>query len=171
MPITVIVRSIAGDEPGLTFDGTQRVVIGRGAGSDVRVPDASVSHRHASAAVAGRRIRRRRRGQHQRNLRRQRPSRGATCRASCAREIGFVWVASGSALDRPEPGTRDLAMATRDLALAFVARGHAGPGCRSNERGASRRGARPGGDLGTRGGAPRVHHRARPALRNASGRP
>jgi hypothetical protein len=37
MPITVIVRSMAGDEPRLIFDGTQRVVIGRGAGSDVRV--------------------------------------------------------------------------------------------------------------------------------------
>src|SRR5579862_8977330 len=53
MPITVIVRSIAGDEPRLTFDGTQRVVIGRGAGSDVRVPDATVSHRHASLRAQG----------------------------------------------------------------------------------------------------------------------
>src|SRR5271165_3569132 len=53
MPITVIVRSMVGDESRLTFDGTQRVVIGRGAGSDVRVPDASVSHRHASVRSQG----------------------------------------------------------------------------------------------------------------------
>ena len=35
----------------LTFDGTSRVVLGRGAGSDVRLPDPSVSHRHAIVQV------------------------------------------------------------------------------------------------------------------------
>ena len=35
----------------MTFDATQRVVIGRGAGSDVRLPDASVSLRHAPRCV------------------------------------------------------------------------------------------------------------------------
>src|SRR5260370_20716165 len=53
MPITVVVRSVANDCALLTFDGTQRVVIGRGAGSDVRLPDASVSHRHASIRAQG----------------------------------------------------------------------------------------------------------------------
>jgi pSer/pThr/pTyr-binding forkhead associated (FHA) protein len=53
MSITVIVRSEAGSDRRLTFDGTQRVVLGRGPGSDVRLPDASVSHRHATLEVRG----------------------------------------------------------------------------------------------------------------------
>src|SRR5580704_18120530 len=53
MPITIIVRHGAGEDTRLTFDGTQRVVIGRGAGSDIRLPDASVSHRHASLRAQG----------------------------------------------------------------------------------------------------------------------
>src|ERR1700687_4032997 len=52
MPLTVIVRSAGGDAR-LTFDGTQRVVIGRGPGSDVRLPDSSVSHRHATLRSQG----------------------------------------------------------------------------------------------------------------------
>ena len=58
MPVTVIVRS--GDprstdersSPSLVFDGP-RIVIGRGAGSDVRLPDPSVSFRHASLRATG----------------------------------------------------------------------------------------------------------------------
>src|SRR6516162_9026104 len=71
MPITVIVRSASeGDgtspalpergrtpegtpESRLTFDGTQRIVIGRGPSCDVRLPDATVSHRHASLRAQG----------------------------------------------------------------------------------------------------------------------
>ena len=53
MPITVIVRSAGDEDARLTFDGTQRVVIGRGAGSDVRLPDGSVSHRHATLCAQG----------------------------------------------------------------------------------------------------------------------
>jgi pSer/pThr/pTyr-binding forkhead associated (FHA) protein len=53
MSITVVVRSVGSEEIRLTFDGTQRVVIGRGAGSDVRLPDASVSHRHATLRSQG----------------------------------------------------------------------------------------------------------------------
>ena len=71
MSLTVIVRigrverlSDTGTAPGgggetangevrLTFDGTQRVVIGRGASSDVRLPDPSVSHRHATLRAQG----------------------------------------------------------------------------------------------------------------------
>ncbi|HLK36343.1 MAG TPA: FHA domain-containing protein [Polyangiaceae bacterium] len=53
MPITVIVRSAGDEDARLTFDGTQRVVIGRGAGSDVRLPDPSVSHRHATVCAQG----------------------------------------------------------------------------------------------------------------------
>jgi pSer/pThr/pTyr-binding forkhead associated (FHA) protein len=54
MPVTVVVRSASpgpGD-PSLTFDGA-RVVIGRGQGSDVRLPDPSISTRHATIRAQG----------------------------------------------------------------------------------------------------------------------
>ncbi len=53
MPLTVVVRS--GDmssPPSVTFDAP-RIVIGRGDGCEVRLPDPSVSHRHASIRVEG----------------------------------------------------------------------------------------------------------------------
>ncbi len=53
MPITILVRSTQGAESRLTFDGTQRVVLGRGAGCDVRLPDPSVSQRHATLRAQG----------------------------------------------------------------------------------------------------------------------
>src|SRR5208282_5290115 len=53
MPITVIVRPASGTESRLTFDGTQRIVLGRGAGCDVRLPDLTVSVRHASLRAQG----------------------------------------------------------------------------------------------------------------------
>jgi pSer/pThr/pTyr-binding forkhead associated (FHA) protein len=73
MPVTVVVRSasapsaggsarLPGDEtgrspaskeePSLTFDGS-RIVLGRGSGSDVRLPDPSVSSRHATIRAQG----------------------------------------------------------------------------------------------------------------------
>lgn len=51
MALTVVVLSAGGAR--LTFDGTQRVVIGRGAGSDIRLPDTSVSLRHATLRAQG----------------------------------------------------------------------------------------------------------------------
>ena len=53
MAITVLVRTAGSNNVRLTFDGTQRVVIGRGAGSDVRLPDPTVSHRHATLQAQG----------------------------------------------------------------------------------------------------------------------
>ena len=53
MALTVIVRS--GDvksAPKVTFDAP-RIVVGRGEGCDVRLPDPSVSHRHASIRQRG----------------------------------------------------------------------------------------------------------------------
>ncbi|MBK7583199.1 MAG: FHA domain-containing protein [Myxococcales bacterium] len=53
MALTVVVRS--GDlksAPKVTFDAP-RIVVGRGEGCDVRLPDASVSHRHASIQQRG----------------------------------------------------------------------------------------------------------------------
>ncbi|AKU96843.1 FHA domain protein [Labilithrix luteola] len=55
MPVTVLVRSSsegATEPPSLTFDGP-RIVLGRGAGSDVRLPDPSVSLRHATIRATG----------------------------------------------------------------------------------------------------------------------
>ncbi|MGE0326891.1 MAG: FHA domain-containing protein [Polyangiaceae bacterium] len=53
MPISVLVRSGEVDSPPeLSFDAP-RVVIGRGDGCEVRLPDPSVSHRHASIRQRG----------------------------------------------------------------------------------------------------------------------
>ncbi|MBX3229788.1 MAG: FHA domain-containing protein [Labilithrix sp.] len=54
MPVTVTVRreESSGESPSLTFDGP-RVVIGRSDGADVRLPDPSVSLRHASVRAEG----------------------------------------------------------------------------------------------------------------------
>jgi pSer/pThr/pTyr-binding forkhead associated (FHA) protein len=122
MPITVIVRSTAEDAPGLTFDGTQRVVIGRGPGSDVRVPDASVSHRHASLRSQGAEF-----------VIVDEGSTNGTFVGDvrvAARMSRIVrsgdWIRVGRVSLRllidQSPATRELAMATRDLALAFVAK-------------------------------------------------
>jgi pSer/pThr/pTyr-binding forkhead associated (FHA) protein len=121
MPITVIVRSMAEDAPGLTFDGTQRVVIGRGPGSDVRVPDPSVSHRHASLRSQGAEFvvvdEGSTNGTFVGDVRvAARMSR--IVRSGDWVRVGRVWLRLS--IDQ-SPATRDLAMATRDLALAFVA--------------------------------------------------
>jgi pSer/pThr/pTyr-binding forkhead associated (FHA) protein len=122
MPITVIVRSMAGDEPRLTFDGTQRVVIGRGVGSDVRVPDASVSHRHATLRSQGSEFvvvdEGSTNGTFVGDVRvAARMSR--MVRSGDWVRVGRVWL---RVLIDQSPATRDLALATRDLALVFVAR-------------------------------------------------
>jgi pSer/pThr/pTyr-binding forkhead associated (FHA) protein len=120
MALTVVVLSAEGAR--LTFDGTSRVVIGRGAGSDVRLPDASVSVRHAILRAQG--------------------SDFAVVDEGSANGtfVGSVRVAPGTSRivrsgDRLRLGrmwlelridhailTRDVAVATRDIALALVAR-------------------------------------------------
>jgi len=53
MALTIVVRSGDSDSPPrITFDAP-RVVIGRGEGCEVRLPDPSVSHRHASIRQRG----------------------------------------------------------------------------------------------------------------------
>lgn len=53
MALTIVVRSgDAQSPPKVTFDAP-RIVIGRGEGCDVRLPDPSVSHRHASIRQRG----------------------------------------------------------------------------------------------------------------------
>jgi pSer/pThr/pTyr-binding forkhead associated (FHA) protein len=53
MSLTIVVRSgEATSSPAICFD-SPRIVIGRGEGCEVRLPDASVSHRHASIRQRG----------------------------------------------------------------------------------------------------------------------
>lgn len=53
MALTIVVRSAEGKgAPRITFDAP-RIVIGRGDGCEVRLPDPSVSHRHASIRQRG----------------------------------------------------------------------------------------------------------------------
>jgi pSer/pThr/pTyr-binding forkhead associated (FHA) protein len=52
MPITLIVKDPAGPDLPLALDG-ERIVVGRGAGADVRLPDPSVSSRHATLRAQG----------------------------------------------------------------------------------------------------------------------
>jgi pSer/pThr/pTyr-binding forkhead associated (FHA) protein len=128
MPITVIVRTVGDDGVRLTFDGTQRVVIGRGAGSDVRLPDSSVSHRHATIRaqgaefvlvdegstngtfVGGIRI-----AAHTSRL----------VRSHDQVRLGRMWLELRL---EQNPVTRDVAAATRDLALALVSQAIAAVG-------------------------------------------
>jgi len=109
-------------EPTLTFDG-HRVVIGRGPSCDVRLPDPSVSQRHALIRAQG--------GDYQVldegstngtwvggvSLA---PKAPRTLRSGDLLRVGRVWIEVR--IDQAAP-TPDIAMATRDLALALVARG------------------------------------------------
>jgi pSer/pThr/pTyr-binding forkhead associated (FHA) protein len=121
MSITVIVRSPAGDENRLTFDGTTSIVIGRGSSCDVRLPDGSVSFRHASLRAQGTEFvlvdEGSKNGTFVGGVRiAARTSR--IVRSGDRVRIGRVWLELR--LDQ-SPVTRDLAAATRDLALALVA--------------------------------------------------
>jgi pSer/pThr/pTyr-binding forkhead associated (FHA) protein len=52
MAVTFVLKGAEAADAALAFDA-ERVVIGRGASSDLRLPDASVSHRHASVRREG----------------------------------------------------------------------------------------------------------------------
>jgi pSer/pThr/pTyr-binding forkhead associated (FHA) protein len=128
MPITIIVRHGAGEDTRLTFDGTQRVVIGRGSGSDVRLPDASVSHRHASLHGQGSEFalvdEGSTNGTYVGEVRiAARTSR--LVRSGDTVRIGRIVLELR--IDQ-SPVTRDVAAATRDLALAMVSQAMAAMG-------------------------------------------
>ncbi len=53
MALTVVVRSGAGESPPSISLDTPRAIIGRGGGCEVRLPDPTVSHRHASIRQRG----------------------------------------------------------------------------------------------------------------------
>jgi pSer/pThr/pTyr-binding forkhead associated (FHA) protein len=118
MPLTVVVR--AAEVPSLTFDG-ERVVIGRGSGCDVRLPDPSVSHRHASIHATAGEHALIDEGSHNGTFVggiRLAPRTPRVIRSGDLVRIGRVWLEIR--IDQ-QPATRDLAMATRELALALVA--------------------------------------------------
>jgi pSer/pThr/pTyr-binding forkhead associated (FHA) protein len=124
MPITIIVRVASrqgpAEETRLTFDGTQRVVIGRGAGSDVRLPDPSVSHRHATLRAQGADFALVDEGSTNGTYVGDVPIAPRTSRVVRSGDrvrIGRLWLELR--IDQ-SPATRDVAAATRDLALALV---------------------------------------------------
>jgi pSer/pThr/pTyr-binding forkhead associated (FHA) protein len=128
MPVTVVVRSASlaegmgkGDAPSLTFDGP-RVVLGRGAGSDVRLPDPSVSLRHATIRATGAEYAIVDEGSTNGTWVggvKLVPQTPRLVKAGDLVRLGRVWVelAIGH-----KPATPDLGLATRDLALALVRR-------------------------------------------------
>lgn len=121
MAITVIVRPAGGAETRLTFDGTQRIVFGRGASCDVRLPDPSVSMRHASLRAQGAEFVLYDEGSTNGTFVGDVRIAGGTSRIVRSGELarlGRIWVE----LRVEQAATsRDVAVATRDLALALVA--------------------------------------------------
>jgi pSer/pThr/pTyr-binding forkhead associated (FHA) protein len=121
MAITVLVRAAGSEKVRLTFDGTQRVVIGRGSGSDVRLPDPTVSHRHATLQAQGGDFIVVDEGSTNGTFVgdvRIAPRTSRIVRSGDLVRVGRLWLEL-----RVEPGavvTRDVAMLTRDLALALV---------------------------------------------------
>ena len=121
MPITLIVRLPGAKDAAhkLTFDG-ERVVLGRGDGADLRLPDPSVSHRHATLRAKGAEYTLVDEGSTNGTfiggvrLLQGTPrivKSGDLCR------VGRVWVEVRMG---ELAATPDLALATRDLALALV---------------------------------------------------
>jgi pSer/pThr/pTyr-binding forkhead associated (FHA) protein len=129
MPVTVVVRCDAranqgsgGSEsnaPSLTFDGA-RIVIGRSDGSDVRLPDPSVSLRHASIRAQGAEYVIVDEGSTNGTwvggvkLGAQTPR---LVKSGDLVRLGRVWL---ELIVGQKPATPDLGLATRDLALVLV---------------------------------------------------
>jgi pSer/pThr/pTyr-binding forkhead associated (FHA) protein len=123
MPLTLILRSTSAPPgtpaPALTFDGP-RVVIGRGASCDVRLPDPSVSHRHATVRTAGSDWVVVDEGSTNGTFvgeAKLAPKAPRPLKSGDMVRVGRVWLEAR--VDQTPP-TRDLAFATRDLALALV---------------------------------------------------
>lgn len=120
MPITVVVRSASGGgAPSLTFDGP-RIVIGRSSGADVRLPDPSVSLRHASIRANGSEYSVVDEGSTNGTFvggAQLLPQTPRLLKTGDLVRVGRVWleVSIGQ-----RPATPDLGLATKDLALALV---------------------------------------------------
>lgn len=122
MPVTVVVRSASsGEPPSLTFDG-ERVVIGRGAGSDVRLPDPSVSTRHATLRAQGAEYALVDEGSTNGTWVggvKLPPHTPRIVKSGDLVRLGRVWLEIGVG---QKPATPDLGLATRELAFALVQR-------------------------------------------------
>jgi pSer/pThr/pTyr-binding forkhead associated (FHA) protein len=124
MPLSVIIRTAAQSNgadalPSLTFDGS-RVVIGRGLGCDVRLPDPSVSQRHATVRAEGLEYTLVDEGSTNGTSVgevRLSPFTPRTLKSGDLVRLGRVWLEMR--MDQT-PATRDLASATRDLAFRLV---------------------------------------------------
>ena len=127
MPVTVVVRSASptgkkdDDAPSLTFDGP-RIVIGRGAGSDVRLPDPSISQRHATIRAQGTEYAVLDEGSTNGTWVggvRLLPQTPRVVKNGDLVRVGRVWLEVGVG---QRAATPDLGLATRDLAMALVKR-------------------------------------------------
>ncbi len=134
MPVTVVVRSASAPSssaagggaassaaPSLTFDGA-RIVIGRGSGSDVRLPDPSVSTRHATIRAAGNDYAIVDEGSTNGTWVggvRLLPQSPRVVKSGDLVRVGRVWLELSIGQKAPTP---DLGLATRDLAFALVQR-------------------------------------------------
>lgn len=120
--MTIVVRSASGeDAPSLTFDGP-RIVIGRGPGSDMRLPDPSVSLRHATIRTQGSEYaivdESSSNGTWVGGIRLH-PETPRVIRTGELVRVGRVWLELVVGQRAPTP---DLGLATRDLAFALVKR-------------------------------------------------
>jgi pSer/pThr/pTyr-binding forkhead associated (FHA) protein len=133
MPVTVVVRTASAPSsagasgaagaaaPSLTFDGA-RIVIGRGSGSDVRLPDPSVSTRHATIRAAGNDYAIVDEGSTNGTWVggvRLLPQSPRVVKSGDLVRVGRVWLELSIGQKAPTP---DLGLATRDLAFALVQR-------------------------------------------------
>jgi len=128
MPLSVLVRSTTGGDTRLTFDGMQSVVLGRGASCDVRLPDSSVSHRHASLRAQGMDFVLVDEGSSNGTFVggvRVAPRTSRIVRSGDVVRLGRVWIELR--IDQ-SPVTRDVGSATRELALALVSQALAAMG-------------------------------------------
>ena len=119
MPVTVIVRLVTGSHR-LVFDDGD-VVIGRAAGANVRLLDQSVSQKHASLRVNGNECSVTDEGSRNGSFVggvQLAPNVPRLLRSGDLLRIGRVWLEIK--LDDVEPTKLDMALATRDLALAMV---------------------------------------------------
>lgn len=128
MALTIVVRSGDGKSPSrITFDAP-RVVIGRGEGCEVRLPDASVSHRHASIRQRGAEYIVLDEGSANGTFVgpvRLSPQAPRVLTDGDLIRIGRVWI---EVRFEQVPPTSNVQVATRELALALVARALAAQG-------------------------------------------
>lgn len=122
MAVTLVILSSPGPpahERRLTFDG-ERIVVGRGPGCDMRLPDASVSLRHAVLRAHGTEYALVDEGSTNGTFVGDVPlSRGAarTLRTGDVIRLGRVWL---EVRIEAAPPTPDLGLATKDIALGLV---------------------------------------------------